>query len=68
MTDYYKNDWPNGDLNKPVRTTFICSVHGDINKHTINSNIPGYEGHWCMMCCLDKLDELGVQRAQKVDK
>jgi hypothetical protein len=32
----------------------ICPKHGP-HPHTINSNIPGYQGTWCMLCALDQL-------------
>ena len=32
----------------------VCPNHGT-HKHYISSNIEGYEGHWCMFCCLEIL-------------
>jgi len=34
----------------------ICPKHGT-HPHTINSNIHGYEGRWCMLCALEKLGD-----------
>lgn len=31
-----------------------CPAHG-IHEHYIESTIPGHEGHWCMICQLEKL-------------
>jgi hypothetical protein len=35
-------------------TKVICPKHGT-RPHTISSNIPGYEGTWCMLCWLETL-------------
>ena len=35
-------------------TKVICPKHGT-HGHTISSNIQGHEGHWCMICALEKL-------------
>ena len=35
-------------------TEVICPKHGT-HSHTISSNIPGYEGTWCMLCALEQL-------------
>ena len=33
-----------------------CPKHG-IHSHTIESTIPGHEGHWCQLCWLESLGE-----------
>ena len=37
-------------------TKVVCPKHGT-HPHTIESNIKGHEGHWCMICALEKLGE-----------
>ena len=34
----------------------ICPKHGT-HAHTISSTIKGHEGHWCMICALEKLGD-----------
>ena len=41
-------------ITQPVEV--ICPKHGT-HPHTIMSNIKGHEGHWCMICALEKLGE-----------
>ena len=36
------------------QTQIVCPKHGTHNKY-ISSDINGYEGHWCMLCCLESL-------------
>lgn len=33
---------------------YLCEKHGE-HSHTIQSNIPGHKGTWCMMCALELL-------------
>ncbi len=37
-------------------TKVICPKHGT-HSYTIQSNITGHEGYWCMLCTLEKLGE-----------
>lgn len=46
----------------------ICPVHGEIFDHTIVSTIPQRMGRWCLICCLETLDTMGVSRITEVDK
>lgn len=43
---------------------FQCPVHGNVGRQIIHSNIAGAEGVWCMVCIVDKFDDLGVQRVK----
>ncbi len=45
--------------------THTCPVHGDTHD-TIISTIPGHEGIWCMVCCLEMLDRKGVCRMTEI--
>jgi hypothetical protein len=31
-----------------------CPIHGT-HEYTIDSTIPGYEGHWCQICWIESL-------------
>ena len=44
-------DFPNL---KTGQTQIVCPKHGTHNQY-ISSDINGYEGHWCMLCCLESL-------------
>lgn len=47
---------------------FQCPVHGNVGRQIIHSNIAGAEGIWCMVCIVDKFDELGVQRVKPLGR
>ena len=32
----------------------VCPKHGT-HRHYISSNVEGYEGHWCLLCCIESL-------------
>lgn len=44
---------------------YECPKHGKTNE-IIQSTIQGHRGSWCMLCVLEKLDELGVNRVTRV--
>lgn len=45
---------------------YICPKHGEMEGNNVTSGIVGYEGVWCMVCMIEKLDELGVNRMTEV--
>ena len=44
---------------------YRCEKHGTV-ENVIVSSIGPAATYWCMLCALEKLDELGVCRAQKL--
>lgn len=44
---------------------YECPKHGKTDQ-VIKSTVEGYRGTWCMLCMLEKFDELGIQRVTKV--
>lgn len=58
MNEHETLDFDRGTSSLKIKqpTQVICPKHGT-HPHTIMSNIKGHEGHWCMICALEKLGE-----------
>ena len=50
---------------KVVNKKLACPKHGETIE-MISSNVKDHEGKWCMLCVLEKLDELGVNRLEEI--
>lgn len=48
------------------RVAYKCEKHGDVERHIFTSHIPGHEGSWCLKCVVEKFDELGINRVEKI--
>jgi hypothetical protein len=48
-----------------TQVDYHCPVHGNIGRQIVQSNIQGAAGTWCMVCIVEKLDELGVRRTSR---
>ncbi len=42
----------------------ICKKHGN-HEHSFVSIIPMFEGAWCMLCMIEALDRIGIERVEK---
>lgn len=47
------------------KNSYECPKHGIITNH-ITSTIEGIKGTWCLICIIEKLDDLGVSRLTKI--
>lgn len=45
---------------------YECPVHGIVDSHAIVSTIPGFEMKLCLICYLEKMVEIGVQKLTEV--
>lgn len=55
---------PTTDI-KFVQPKYECPKHG-VHSSAIISTFKGNEGIWCMICCLETLDKLGVCRVKEI--
>ena len=46
----------------PVSWGHVCPAHGDVGSGTIVSTIVGHEGTWCLLCVIEGLEKLGLQK------
>jgi hypothetical protein len=44
---------------------FLCPMHGE-TEHVINSDIPGFEGHWCLKCAIANLERLRISKVEPI--
>jgi len=54
-----------GELIAQSKPMYHCPVCGDHDAH-ITSNIKGAEGIWCFRCLVQKLDEYGIPRLERL--
>lgn len=51
----------------PEPDVYHCPKHGDV-VDTLHSSLPENRGHWCLLCYLEVLEKLGVNRVHKIPK
>lgn len=44
-----------------------CKRHG-IHEHAITSAIKGHEGKWYMICALEALERVGVEKVEEINE
>jgi hypothetical protein len=44
---------------------FLCPMHGE-TAHVFTSDIPGFEGHWCLKCAIANLERLRISKVEPV--
>ena len=54
-----------------TKVQWVCPKHGFVAGATFcfsfGEKLEQYDGRWCLLCMLDKLDELGVKRVMPMD-
>ena len=51
---------------KIVQPNYVCPVHGEIGNQTLHSTLIGLERRFCLRCCIEKLEELGISQVKEM--
>lgn len=44
-----------------------CQEHGE-HAHVMTSDIKGHEGYWCMICMIEALERIGINKSERINE